>query len=66
MDVKDCQDAALVLGLYVQPGYFPEECCDSCHDDIGEGYPLSEIEVAGIEYEVCCRIAERLHPSVDA
>jgi hypothetical protein len=22
MDVKDCQDAALVLGLYVQPGYF--------------------------------------------
>lgn len=34
--------------------YMPPGCCDSCHDDAEEGYPLCETEFDGEEAYVCC------------
>ena len=34
----------------------PNEHCDSCHDDMDEGYEAGWIEIDGKEHEVCCQI----------
>lgn len=57
--MKDCADIGAELGLDVKPGYFPGECCDSCHDDQSfDGTPL--IRLADADADVCCEIA-RIH-----
>lgn len=52
--MSGCAEIAMELGLAVEPGYLPIECCNSCHDDHDEtGEPLILTEDGA---EVCCAI----------
>ncbi len=33
------------------------ECCESCHEDLDQGWNASTIEVDGKEVSVCCAVA---------
>jgi hypothetical protein len=55
--MKGCAEVGTELGLEVKPGFFPKECCDSCHEDRDEyGYEMVTLDDA----EVCCAILRLL------
>jgi hypothetical protein len=35
-------------------------CCDSCHDDADEGYPLVEESIGDQAIEICCATSKAL------
>lgn len=57
--MASCKDAQITFPL--APG-----CCTSCHEDDDEGYfELSQINVGGTEYTVCCAVHEFLQEALD-
>lgn len=49
-------------GTSSEEGFLPKECCDSCHDDINDGYQdYFEADLpGGLLALVCCRISTRM------
>jgi hypothetical protein len=53
-----CNDVMRLINpaFTVNPGYLPEVCCISCHEDASQGEPLGSLEIDGRDALVCCVI----------
>lgn len=52
--MRYCADVAADLGLSVNAGFLPRECCDSCHDDASAGF--DDLVWLDDDTQVCCAI----------